>query len=66
MTQEEKQDVRDYLGTLKEDVVGIKKELERMYDLIDTIQYIVSSHCTKCGENVLGDEDALCGECSNA
>ena len=59
------------IETLKEKAERIKaetayeEEQEQIGELIDVImpEPKSSNHCTKCGDEVLGDENSLCGNC---
>ena len=71
MTQEELQDVNDYLKSIIEDVVSIRKQLKSVEREIESIQDIVGEHCNKCGEQVISKktvpfkDTAMCGGCAN-
>ena len=54
-------DSKEYFEQMEED---------RLIDELSQEDYIENpfyekAHCTKCGEEIMGDEDGLCGKCAN-
>lgn len=54
-------------GVYKHDIDSFLREAKRIHDKIEEVKRLnkdkTISHCPKCGNEVLGDEDGFCSWC---